>query len=384
MIKKYTLKNGETRYRAVVYLGKDPVTNKDIQKKKSGFKSYREAQLFEARLIVQVEEEGLPSHNKNKTYNEVFKLWWEFEYIGNVKESTSHKTSGIFENHILPAFGEMLMEDITPHYCQQVVNAWRDKLYNFKVVKNYANRVFEYAIRMDLMKGNPFDKITMPARLEKIEESEYENFYTKEELNEFLECVKNDLGLRWYAYFRLLAYSGLRLGEGLSLLWKDIDFQNGQITVNKTLTRGEGNSVIVQTTKTTNGRRVITIDEATMNILKQWKYEQASKLLQKGINISSNEDQIVFSTIQNEYINPSQPYARMKSIQKRNGLRTDVSTHGLRHTHISLLFEAGASIQVVQNRVGHTDVATTMNIYTHVVSSTKRDTADRFANYMEN
>src|SRR5699024_11819364 len=80
-------------------------------------------------------------------------------------------------------------------HCQSELNKWRDKLVNYRRIKNYAHRVFDYALRMDIIDSNPFDKVTVPKRIETIEESEFENFYSKEELNEFLEYVKEDLDL---------------------------------------------------------------------------------------------------------------------------------------------------------------------------------------------
>lgn len=79
MIKKYKLKNGEARYQVVSYLGLDPITNKQVQKRKSGFKTEREA----------------------KTYEEVYELWLESDYKDSVKESTLQKTTRIFSNHII-------------------------------------------------------------------------------------------------------------------------------------------------------------------------------------------------------------------------------------------------------------------------------------------
>ncbi|SLM97812.1 Integrase [Brachybacterium faecium] len=69
-----------------------------------------------------------------------------------------------------------------------------------------------------------------------------------------------------------------------------------------------------------------------------------------------------------------------KIITKYNLKR--ITTHGFRHTHCSLLFESGASIQEVQDRLGHSDVQTTMNIYTHVTEKAKEQTADKFAQYV--
>lgn len=86
---------------------------------------------------------------------------------------------------------------------------------------------------MDIIDSNPFDKVTVPKRIETIEESEFENFYSTEELNEFLECVKEDLDLNWYTYFRILSYSGARKSEILALKWSDIDFDTSTSTLTK-------------------------------------------------------------------------------------------------------------------------------------------------------
>lgn len=72
----------------------------------------------------------------------------------------------------------------------------------------------------------------------------------------------------------------------------------------------------------------------------------------------------------------------MISIQEKYNLKR-VTTHGLRHTHCSLLFEAGVPIERVQDRLGHSDIQTTMNIYTHVSEKIKEDTDEQFAKFME-
>lgn len=242
--------------------------------------------------------------------------------------------------------------------------------------------MFDYALRMDIIDSNPFDKVTVPKRIETIDDSEFENFYTKEELNEFLECVKKDLDLNWYTYFRILAYSGARKSEILALKWSDIDFDTSTLNINKTLTRGLNNKIIMQPTKTVNGRRVIDMDSDSMKLLKQCKMHQAQFMLKLGHNTNS-PDQLVFSNTRNNFYSINVPNERMRNVQKRNGLKR-ITVHGLRHTHCSILFSMGASIKDVQARLGHTDIQTTMNIYAHVTKEEKKDTADKFAKFMEN
>lgn len=140
--------------------------------------------------------------------------------------------------------------------------------------------------------------------------------------------------------------------------------------------------MIEQPTKTVNGRRIIDMDKETMKIMKQWKLQQAQEMLKYGINTNS-DNQLVFCTDKNKYLSINYPNNRMRNVQKRNGLK-QITFHGLRHTHCSLLFSVGATIKEVQARLGHTDIQTTMNIYAHVTKEDKQGTANKFAQLMEN
>ena len=79
----------------------------------------------------------------------------------------------------------------------------------------------------------------------------------------------------------------------------------------------------------------------------------------------------------------SQLVYRLRNVQKRNGLK-QITVHRLRHTHCSILFSMEASIKDVQARLGYTDIQKTMNIYAHVTKEENKDTADKFAKFMEN
>lgn len=116
MIKKYSLKNGETRYLFHSYLGIDPVKDKEVYRKRSGFKTKKEAEIAEARLINDFNKHGFPSERERSTYNEVYELWLESEYIDNVQESTLNKTMRDFKNHIVPSFDGMNIREIKPEH----------------------------------------------------------------------------------------------------------------------------------------------------------------------------------------------------------------------------------------------------------------------------
>lgn len=128
--------------------------------------------------------------------------------------------------------------------------------------------------------------------------------------------------------------------------------------------------------------RTITMDNKTMDLLKLWKREQAEKYLELGFN-TTKKNQLVFPNKKNDLHEPNKTYPWLKRVLDKYDLEP-IATHGLRHTHCSLLFEAGATIKEVQVRLGHRDVKTTLDIYTHVTKQAQAGTIEKFDNYVRN
>ncbi|RPJ94086.1 site-specific integrase [Rummeliibacillus sp. TYF005] len=379
-IEKYELKNGEKRYRFQIYVGIDPLTGKEKRTTRSNFKTQKEAKLELARIKLEIEN-GTFFKQIAETYFDVYNLWIK-QYEKTVEESTFVKTTGIFRNHILPAMSDYKVEKINIDVCQKHVDDWSDKLKNFRIVKSYAAKVLDFAIKRGYIQTNPFNHVDMPVALKKKQastEEKKENFYTREELIEFLSCFEKENNVKAYTLFRLLAFSGMRKGEALALTWKDIDFKENVIHINKAISRGKNNQLYVKSTKTGVARSVV-MDSRTMTILKEWKKKQKEDYFKLGFNTKS-PNQLVFSNEYNEFLQPTKTRKWIVQVQKKYHLK-EVSTHGLRHTHCSLLFEAGAKIKEVQDRLGHSDIQTTMNIYTHVTSKAKESAIQKFEAYL--
>ena len=115
--------------------------------------------------------------------------------------------------------------------------------------------------------------------------------------------------------------------------------------------------------------------------MKEWRKKQRKELFKIGFNALSN-DQLLFSNKNNEPLRPWLVQFWNRSVAKDTGIKY-ITVHGFRHTHASLLFEAGTPMQDVKERLGHSDINTTMNIYTHVTKSEQKKTADNFARFME-
>ncbi|SCX66892.1 site-specific integrase [Lysinibacillus fusiformis] len=381
VIESYKLKNGQTRYMFQIYIGTDPLTGKQQRTTRRNFKTKKEAELALARIKIEIDK-GTFRKIQAETYSDIYQLWVK-HYEKTVEESTFVKTEGIFRNHILPALGSYKIERMNVDICQRHVDEWATKLKKYRTVKSYAAKVLDFAIKRGYLHTNPFTLVEMPTKKLKsvavIEEAE-ENFYNRDELVEFLSCLEKETNFKAYVFFRLLSYSGMRKGEALALTWKDLNFAANEIRIHKALSLGKDNQLYVKSTKTGIARN-IKMDEKTMQILKEWKKKQKQDYLILGFN-TLNKDQLVFSNTDNEFLQPTKTRKWLIYVQEKYSLKK-ISTHGLRHTHCSLLFEAGASIKEVQDRLGHSDVKTTMDIYTHVTQKAKEEAIQKFESYLK-
>lgn len=367
-IKEYVKKNGEKAYMFKLYLGIDQDTKKPIRTTRRGFRTQREARL----AIADLELNGLSKPESEPqmihTYEQIYNLWYE-EYKTTVKASTLLKTERVFKNHILPAFGNKPIQDIKPMDAQNQMNIWHKKLVRASMVMNYAGLVFDYAIRMQLINMNPTKVIKKPVRKESVREDKDMNFYDKDELKKFMAALENNNNFRAFVYFRLLAFTGMRKGESLALKWSDIDLEKQTLYINKAVSRS-ATGLYIQTPKTPSSIRRISIDDKTVSILQEYKKESPNGL--------------VFQSEDGGILSPAKP--RKWYLTAMKNLPDDfkqISIHGFRHTHASLLFEAGASIKDVQSRLGHSDIQTTMDVYTHVSKTAKEQLANRFNNYVD-
>lgn len=206
------------------------------------------------------------------------------------------------------------------------------------------------------------------------------NFYTKEQLSEFLSHVEAEDHLKQFAFFRLLSYSGMPRGEVLALDWRSINFDDNTVRINKSLATAENNVQILLTPKTRSSIRMIKMDQKSMDILAQWKKEQDQYFKTSGLK-DDKKKRLLFSNKKGEFLQLTAPLKWLVRLQEEYNLHP-ISLNGFRHTHYSLLFKAGATLKEAQDRLGHNDVQTTMNIYTHVTQKAKEETAEKFIEYM--
>ncbi|MBK0347216.1 site-specific integrase [Aerococcaceae bacterium zg-ZJ1578] len=300
------------------------------------------------------------------------------EHKNTVKGGTYATTKRYAELHILPKIANTRIEKLTVVNCQRLVNQWAEHFNSAKYPRGIVIQVLDYAIKLELIQSNNMHKGKLP----KAKEIKFDvnKFYTTEELKHFFACLEDYGNLKFKAFFRLLAFTGMRKGEAVALTWKDIDFTNLTVNINKGVALDENGKAYITTPKTRKSIRKISIDQETINVLKEWKKQQAVELIKCGINALSG-NQLLFTFDDNSIYRPSYLNDWLNIIINKYNLKK-ITLHGFRHSHCSLLFEMGKPIQVVQERLGHSNIKTTMDIYTHVTDKQRDEVADNFAKYM--
>ncbi len=376
---KYTTKKGQM-WLFKVDTGVNPLNGKRQTTTRRGFKTKKEAQLAAKKLEQEINE-GLLINNNHLTYEDVYKQWFK-NHSKTIKLSTQKIIESKFKKHILPRFGKVKIKEITKLYCQKVINEIAENIVSVNDYKIQANQVFKYAVKMDIISKNPMEHVTIPKREEELiagNEAEERNYWKKEEIKQFLTIAKKELTPRDHLLFHLLIYTGARKGEVLALTWDDIDFNTETVHFGKTLFFNNG-KYYLQQPKTRQSKRLISLDSKSLSLLKKWR-TKANEVKLAYPNLF-NDNNLVFTRDDGFPLRLAFPNDKLNSLIEKHNLHK-ITVHGLRHTHASLLFEAGASIKEVQERLGHSDIQMTMNIYTHVTDYVKEQTAQKFQRYIE-
>jgi integrase len=378
---KYSTKQGQM-WLFKTDTGINPETGQRKTTTRRGFKTKKEAQIAAAKLEQEIAS-GISIKNDNLTFHDVFNQWFS-NHSKTIKLSTKKAIESKFNKHILPRFGKLKIKEITRAYCQKMINEIAQSITSVNDIKIQANQVFKYALKMDIIQKNPLEHVSIPRQQKELindeNEADERNYWKKDEIKVFLTITKQEISFRDHVLFHLLIYTGARKGEILALTWDDIDFDVGSIRFTKTLFHNTG-EFIFQTSKTKESRRLISLDSMTLSLLKKWRIRQIEADLANA-NKDDDGNKMVFTRDDGTPLRLAYPNEKLDIVIKKHNLHR-ITIHGLRHTHASLLFEAGASIKEVQERLGHSDIQMTMNIYTHVTDTLKEQTAQKFQRYIE-
>jgi len=364
----------------------DRQTGKQREKTKSGFVSKKEAQLAAAAEELNIDQFGF-AENGNEIVENFFIDWLEVYKKPNVKPITYSVQERNVRLNIFPRWGKYKLKDITRTEYQKWINELREH-YSEGTVRRI-HSIFSSAINdavheFHIIRENPIQKIKIP---KDINNNESVKYFTKEQLDKFLESLKTPQkkakyqhSIQYFALFTLLARTGLRIGEALALTWDDIDLENQSLTINKTLVYPLNSTPYISTPKSKKSERIIKIDNKTVKVLKKHKINRNEVVLMYQ-NYKSCKDNIVFFQHDGRWLRTNVVREYFKEVCKRVDLPV-LSPHALRHSHAVHLLEAGANLKYVSKRLGHASVKVTADTYLHITERIEDEALELYSQYL--
>lgn len=370
-------KNGAIVYRASVYLGIDQVTG--VPKKTSITGRTRKEVKQKAKHAQQEFKANGCTVTKVvpvKNYQELAELWLE-SYKLTVKPQTFIATKRMLHNHLIPTFGSVRLNKLSVSYIQNFINDLSSQLVHYSVVHSINRRVLQYGVSLQLLPFNPARDVILPKVPKR--ENKAIKFIAPADLKALISYMETLANKKYGYYFDYVLYSvllatGCRFGEVVPLEWSDIDLEAGTVSISKNYNRLVK---LVGTPKSQAGIRVISIDPKTVNLLRLYKNRQRQLFLEAGESVPS----LVFATPTKDYHNMATRQEALDRRCKEIGIPR-FTFHAFRHTHASLLLNAGISYKELQYRLGHATLAMTMDIYSHLSKDKEKEAVSYYEKAM--
>jgi integrase len=234
------------------------------------------------------------------------------------------------------------------------------------------SKALNQAQKRRLISNNPIQLVAKP----RVEAKEM-NLLSLEEIPQVLDLAKDT---EYYSIILTAIHTGMRRNELLGLRWKDVNLDEVVIYLSRSIYRSKGGVTEDQAPKTKSGRRAIDLTPPSVIHLRELWDKQKMDAFFHGYKVT--EDGPVFIRTTGDPLLPTTVTLGFKKIVRKLGL-DDVRFHDLRHTHATIMLLQGVHPKVVQERLGHSKMSTTMDIYSHVVPSMQKDAVKRFAMALE-
>lgn len=358
---------------------KIPIIGKTKRETDSNFKK---ANKFLQALILE---------NENKLHSDKSFLEWCEDWLDDREEKanqhekgnrliTVEAYKGYYNKHIKPYFEpkRLRISDVTPSMLKSYIKQKKnDGLSNNSIIKHFCvlRGVFSEAYRLDVIPYNPCDKVKMPTK------QEHEGHAYDADLSKQLRhAIEND---PLKPCIMLALYSGLRRSECLGLRWSDIDFDANEIHVQNTVVR-VNTLVELEAAKSKSSNRYLEIPADLRSYLISLKEKQEQNKAACGDSYADTNGEVVHVCVwpDGRMFSPDYVSGHFRLILKKAGL-PKITFHELRHTCGSLLYNAGANAKQVQNYLGHSNVSTTLNIYTHLNKEKQSESSELLNGLLE-
>lgn len=291
------------------------------------------------------------------------------------KANTWNTYGGVIKFHIRPYIGTIRMVELTPWRVQQWIDDLMRSGLSASVIENarvILNGACKESMRMGVLTSNPVAGASLPPRTKR----KY-SIWTSAQARAVLAACHNDA--RMWTYYTVALTTAMRPGEIRALQWSDIDFEKGRLHVQRTITRDERGRQVIGTTTKTDRSRMIALPPSTVKALRSWRASQSERRLASHKWYALD---LVFDRGDGMVL-PQNTVARAhKRIAGEAGVPI-IRLHDVRHTAATLLLEAGTHVKIVSDLLGHSQIATTLDIYSHPDESMVRGATQALADALE-
>jgi len=325
----------------------------------------RKAVQAKLRALLSDADRGLLPPTERVTVDEYLARWIEDVVAPSVRPRTLEWYQYALKGHLSPTIGHLKLTRLQPAHLQEMYTRMLSKGHAPKTVRNVhgvIHRALSQALTWNLVSRNVADAVQPPRP--KRQEMKVLN---PDQVRTLLSTSK---GTMWGTFLHLALSTGMRLGELRGLQWRDVNLDRGDLHVR----RQYGVDRRFSEPKTGKGRRRIALPTSVVESLQEHKRLQAQD--RELIGSDYVDQDLVFATPLGRPLPYSTVQGNHKRLLAQAGL-PDVRFHDLRHTAATLLLLEGVHPKVVQERMGHSQIAMTLDTYSHLLPSMDREAADR-------
>ena len=299
----------------------------------------------------------IPKHKE--TVAEFLHRWLDTYAATNTTPRTQQGYRGNINCYILPDLGNISLQSLESRHIQGLYAQMLGRgLSPTSVVQVHRiiRQALSHAVKWGVLGRNVADAVTPP----RIQRKELDMWDT-ETIWRFLDATR---GNKFGEFYQMALLTGMRRSELCGLKWDSVDLANGRLSVVRTLQRLTGEGLVEGQPKTARSRRLIALSPDAVEVLHGIRGKQMESQLKYG-EVWENTG-YVFTQADGSPVDPDMISKDFPKVLRNAGL-PKMTLHGLRHAHASILLKEGINPKIVSERLGHSTIATTMDVYSHIM-----------------
>jgi integrase len=364
---KHGIRRRKDSYAIFISLGKDPTTGKYKYHWETVKGTKKEAEKRRTELLHQLDT-GTFIRPSKTTFAEYLGRWLSDYARPNISPRSYERYAGIITKYLIPEMGDIPLTQLKPEHIQKHYTTIRSQGLKPQTVRFHhalVHKSLQTAVKWGLLHRNVADGVDVPKNGH-AEMQTWDDF----EVRQFLDAAKDSI---YYALFHTALFTGMRRSELLGLKWGDLEID--KIHVCRALHHLKDGSYIFTQPKSEKSRRTIDLSPSSVLVLAEHKERQQGVRTMLGETVG--KDDLVFSTPQGAPLRPNTITRSWTVLAAKAGVKP-IRLHDARHTHASLMLKQGVHPKIVQERLGHSTISMTLDIYSHVAPGLQEAAARGF------